>query len=59
MNLTKAAIDFSDGIIIGSKKIHPEIAKYLESCKKPILEYQADDNYAEAYNAFYDTILSK
>ena len=59
VNLTKAAIDFSDGIIIGSEKIHPEIAKYLEGCKKPILEYQAADNYAEAYNAFYDTILSK
>ena len=59
VNLTKAAIDFSDGIIIGSEKIHPEIAEYLKGCKKPILEYQASDNYAEAYNAFYDTILSK
>ena len=59
LNITKAAIDFSDGIVIGSEKIHPEIATYLKSCKKPILEYQSGDNYAEAYNAFYDTILSK
>ena len=59
LNLTKAAIDFSDGIIIGSEKINPEIEKYLKTCKKPILEYQPSDNYAEVYNDFYDTILSK
>lgn len=59
LNLTKAAIDFSDGIIIGSEKINPEIEKYLKTCKKPILEYQPNDNYAEVYNDFYDTILSK
>ena len=59
MNLTKAAIDFSDGIIIGSEKIDPEIAAYVKTCKKPVLEYQPADNYTEAYNAFYETILSK
>ena len=59
VNLTKAAIDFSDGIIIGSEKIDPEIAAYVKTCKKPVLEYQPADNYTEAYNAFYETILSK
>lgn len=59
VNITKAAIDFSDGIIIGSEKINPEIAKYLKTIKKPILEYQPAENYAEVYNDFYDTILSK
>ena len=59
VNLTKAAIDFSDGIIIGSEKINPEIADYVKASKKPVLEYQSSDNYAETYNAFYDTILSK
>ena len=58
INLTKSAIDLSDGIIIGSEHIHPEIAEYLKSCKKPILEYQGTENYADAYNDFYDTILN-
>ena len=58
VNLTKAAIDFSDGIIIGSEKINPEIAEYLKSCNKPVLEYQPQETYAEAYNDFYDTILN-
>ena len=58
VNITKAAIDYSDGIILGSKKINPTVAEYLKSCDKPILEYQGPDNYAEAYNAFYDQILN-
>ena len=59
VNLTKSAIDLSDGIIIGSAKIHPEIAEYLKTCNKPILEYQPAENYADIYNDFYDTILNE
>ena len=59
VNLTKSAIDLSDGIVIGSETIHPEIAEYLKTCNKPILEYQASENYADAYNDFYDTILKE
>ena len=58
VNITKSAIDHSDGIIMGSKKINSEVAAYLKSCDKPVLEYQSPDNYAEAYNAFYDQILN-
>ena len=57
VNLTKAAIDYADGIVIGSKKINPEIETYLKSCNKPVLEYQETDDYA-AYNDFYDNILN-
>ena len=59
VNITKSAIDYSDGIILGSKTINPEVAEYLKGCNKPVLEYQSMDNYAEAYNAFYDQILNK
>ena len=58
VNLTKAAIDFSDGVIIGSEKINPEVAAYLKSIDKPVLEYQSPENYAQAYNDFYDQILN-
>ncbi len=57
VNLIKAAIDYSDGVIIGSEKINPEIAEYVKTCNKPVLEYQGPENYAAAYNALYDTIL--
>ena len=58
VNMTKSAIDHSDGIIIGSEKINPEVLDYLKGCNKPVLEYQSPENYAEAYNAFYDQILN-
>ena len=58
VNITKSAIDYSDGIILGSEKINPEITAYLKDCGKPILEYQDPENYTEAYNAFYDQILN-
>jgi starch synthase len=57
LTLTKAAIDYADGLIIGSEHIHPEIEAYLKTCKKPVLPYQGDENYAQAYNQFYDRFL--
>lgn len=59
VNLTKAAIDYSDGLIIGSEKINPEIEEYARNTGKPILEYQSPDNYISAYNSFYDLVLGK
>lgn len=64
--LTKAAIDYSDGVIVSSEKINPEIEEYLKTCGKPVLPYQTEYelegnkvSYAEAYNNFYDTVLGK
>lgn len=59
VTLTKAALDYADAIIMGSEKIHPEIDEYIQTLKKPILEYQTEDNYIEAYNTFYNTLLGK
>jgi starch synthase len=57
VNLMKAAIEDSDAVIIGSEKINPEIAKHLKTIKKPVLEFQKEDAYIEAYSDFYDTLL--
>lgn len=57
VTLTKSAIDYSDGIIISSPKINPEIEEYLKTVNKPILPYQDEEHYIQAYNDFYETIL--
>ena len=57
VTLTKSAIDYSDGIIISSEKINPEIEEYLKTVNKPILPYQDQEHYLQAYNDFYETIL--
>ncbi|MDR0970333.1 MAG: glycogen/starch synthase [Lentimicrobiaceae bacterium] len=59
VTLIKAAIEYADAIVIGSEKINPEIADYVATINKPILPYQKEDAYIDAYNNFYDKILQK
>jgi starch synthase len=56
VNLTKLAINNSDGIIQGSEKINPEIEQYIKDSGKPFLEYQTEDKYMDAYNEFYNNL---
>ena len=57
VNLMKSAIDFSDGVIIGSPSVNPEIMDYLKNTDKPFLKFQPMDKYIEAFSDFYDEIL--
>ena len=59
VNLTKAAIDYADGIVVCTEHLHPEIEEHLGTIDKPILSYPEQVHYAQACNAFYDTILEK
>lgn len=56
--LMKLAINFSDGIILGSKQINQNVQKYAEKAGLPLLSFQPEDTYIEAYSDFYDKILS-
>ncbi|MEI6890302.1 MAG: glycogen/starch synthase [Bacteroidales bacterium] len=57
VNLMKSAIDHSDGIIIGSPSVNPEVMEYLKSTGKPFLEFQPMDRYVDAFSDFYDELL--
>jgi starch synthase len=57
VNVSKLAIKYSDGIIIGSEEINDELTKYLNTISKPILSYKDETQYIDAYNDFYDQIL--
>lgn len=54
-NLMKVAIDNSDALIIGSEEIPTELGAYLKDSKKPVLDFKAKDEFAEAYTEFYNT----
>ena len=56
-NLMKVAIDFSDGLIIGSENISKEISNYLKQSKKPSLEYHPMDSFSDHYLEFYEKFL--
>ncbi|MCI0522483.1 MAG: glycogen synthase, partial [Bacteroidales bacterium] len=57
LSLTQLATDNSDGIIIGCEKIDDKVRKHLAGMDKPLLDYQGDENYIDAYNDFYDKLL--
>jgi starch synthase len=57
VNVSKLAIKYSDGIIIGSENINEHLLKYLGTIDKPILSYQDESKYIDAYNDFYDKLL--
>ena len=48
----------SDGIIAGSRDIHPDVISYVEKSGKPLLPYQDPESYVDAYSAFYDQVLN-
>ena len=60
-DLTRLAIDFSDGIIFGNAEAESSqwISGLMENTKKPVLAYPGDDGYVEKINAFYAKFLKK
>jgi starch synthase len=58
LNTSKLALEFSDGIIIGDKKIEKSLAEYIKTSNKPVLDYQDADDYIDNINNFYDQILN-
>ena len=57
VNLIKAAVEYSDGVIIGSPKINAELMEWLPKSGKPLLEYKEESVYIDAYSEFYDKVL--
>ena len=56
-NLTRIAINYSDGIILGSENISPKTIKYLKDYKNPILNFQPKDSFSESYLEFYNNLF--
>ncbi len=54
--LNKLAIDFSDGVIQSEPDTNPDVLKYIEKKKKKFLAYKEDEDYADEYVRFYDSV---
>jgi starch synthase len=58
VELSKLAINYSDGIIFGSEKVNEKVIEYAQNIDIPTLDYQSEETYVDAYSEFYDKILS-
>jgi starch synthase len=58
-SLSKLAIDFSDGIIAGSTDVDQDLIEYAKLKEGSFfLPFQPEETYIEAFNTFYNQILS-
>lgn len=57
-NLLKLAVNFSDGVILGSPTVNGQVLEYINTAKKPLLPYQDSENYIDIYDEFYNQILN-
>lgn len=60
MDIAKLAARYSDGIIMGSENMDPQLAGYCAALGVPILPYNGtamqDGSYIDEYNGFYDKL---
>ena len=61
MELAQLAAQYSDGIILGSENVAPQLVDACRKLDKPLLPFSAaalaDGSYMDQYNAFYDSLL--
>lgn len=55
-NVSKLAVNYSDAVIQGSEKIHPQVLNHISESGKLFLPYQTKENFIDAYNDFYDKL---
>lgn len=55
--LAKLAIRYSDGVIVNGDNVSPALIEYAKSLGKPVMSKATDEEYAEACNNFYETII--
>lgn len=58
VNVMKAAIDFSDAIILADDHVNGEIKEYFNRSSKPKLNHGSLENYIDVYNDFYNQVLT-
>jgi len=55
--LHKGAITYADALIQGTKKLDAALAKEVKASKKPMLAYQDEEHYLQAYFDYYKELM--
>lgn len=59
LGLTKAGIQYSDAVIMGSERIDEDVMSIVNAAGKPVLSYHDEDTYLDAYSEFYSEVLAE
>jgi len=59
MDLMRGSLKFADAIIYGVEDLDEAFVKMAEETGKPILPYQGEEDYVNAYNTFYDSLIDE
>ena len=55
VEVSKLAIDYCDGVVVGSESIAPELTEYAKEKNKPVLPFTGDD-FKEPYKNFINEV---
>ena len=53
------ALKYADAIIYGAEELDAEYVEMAEKTGLPILTYQGEEDYVDAYNTFYDSLIEE
>jgi starch synthase len=59
IDLMQGALDYCDAVIYGAEELPENLVKMAEATGKPILTYQGEEDYINAYNTFYDSLIEE
>ncbi len=54
--LSKLAIDYSDGVVEAGNNVNPKLVQYAIDKGKPVMRYPGEENISEPYDQFYDEV---
>ena len=57
--LQKIAVKFSDGMVLDTENVSPDVIAYAKERGIPVLDQQPENDFANAYDAFYDQVLGE
>ncbi len=59
VNLGKLGVKWADAVSVGSETINSDLESYIKESGKPVLEYQTEETLVDAYQDFYEKVLSE
>ncbi len=57
--INKAAMDWADGVIVGSDNTSDELVNHAKTLEKPVLDFVEMDDVVDQYSEFYDRVMAE